>query len=859
MQQLEKQLGVMRGDVDDRMLDYASIPEEYDYTTLLERYVDTYSPSGNIFNTKKAAEQLKQKRAYENMTEEEFEAQFRGGTLHGFRDGGGVTIRQKPDRPPQPRFDFVRNISDREAMARMMMAEDDKNFEGGKAVGHVIYNRAVNPEGRSRYGAYENMDSDIRAIISAPNQFTPFNDRNTRFFADYKGQDLDLYNKYLDYADQIIAGTAEDFTGGADFFLTPEAEKNFEGNLFGLEQQPKFAGEYGGHKFYKSFEKGGMATHDDIVKYIRKNPQEYVGGGLVKKLAPKVIGKLREFAPKIEGPKTPKQRFSVFDEAGLPVRDFKTLKEAEDFAKDEPLMSAGFAKSPIEQFIEEDAAGAMFWPSREKLIDAPFETAKGSEWLAYLKRPFSKHNPIKDMELNDTQLSTHLSRNANNKLSKADVIKDFDEKLAPEIDVIVLGGGSRYTSRSLQDMLRTDLQGFRPGPLRNVLGDLQLRVNPLGEAISNNDKQGILKVVGQIEDSVQKNFGVPNSITEGFPQKFPFELKEPLQEIAQLSGVRLAGFKNYAREANYRGQQTLSGGSNYREFLFKYNHKPGSLRNTEPVYTYAHDFGLTTSQRAGGFVHMRTSDRTDAFGRRILHIEEIQSDMHQPINAAARRVKKYQADQAARGEPLSDTRAYRDDIERGTYAPRGDVAREVDNANEQQMMLIQAKIDDLLQLPQTQQTQTRIARLNRERAKIRKIIADKRAKSAEGAHSGVPQGPYSKTEDYNEFVMKYALRTAQEGGYDGISISSPQIKNLSTSQGSRDYMGNITAYGPIAQGAMKKVGKKSGAKFMKTVITDDSNRAYEVPTLIIKDNPAAQDIISKGLGAYKRGGLAVNG
>ena len=46
---------------------------------------------------------------------------------------------------------------------------------------------------------------------------------------------------------------------------------------------------------------------------------------------------------------------------------------------------------------------------------------------------------------------------------------------------------------------------------------------------------------------------------------------------------------------------------------------------------------------------------------------------------------------------------------------------------------------------------------------------------------------------------------------------------------------------------------------MKTVITADSNRAYEVPTLIIKDNPAAQDIISKGLGAYKRGGLAVNG
>ncbi len=81
----------------------------------------------------------------------------------------------------------------------------------------------------------------------------------------------------------------------------------------------------------------------------------------------------------------------------------------------------------------------MFWSSREKLIDAPMESAKGAEWLAYLKRPFAKHNPIKDMELNDTQLSTHLSRNGSKTLSKAQIIEEFDTKLAPEIDVISLG------------------------------------------------------------------------------------------------------------------------------------------------------------------------------------------------------------------------------------------------------------------------------------------------------------------------------------------------------------------------------------------------------------------------------------
>ena len=46
---------------------------------------------------------------------------------------------------------------------------------------------------------------------------------------------------------------------------------------------------------------------------------------------------------------------------------------------------------------------------------------------------------------------------------------------------------------------------------------------------------------------------------------------------------------------------------------------------------------------------------------------------------------------------------------------------------------------------------------------------------------------------------------------------------------------------------------------MKSVIVDDNNRAYEVPMLLIKDNPQAIDRISKGLGAYKRGGMAING
>ena len=773
--------------------------------------------------------------------EMDFESQFRGGNIHGF-NRGGTSMRDYQNMPSRPTMDFDRMLD------AMQMVESSNN---PRALGPRIVSYSGDGDHRKQrveraHGLFQIMPSTARDPGYNVTPFKNFSNdpynkiEQRRFAGDYMKAMLNEFDN--DYEKAI-----------SSYFYGP-------GNVqAGKYELPVYYDKVMNE--YNKFNKGGMAkefTVSDAVKEIKANPQNFVGGGLVKKLAPKVIGKIREYSPKLTGPKMqgpmrPDRPYTVFDEDGLPIRDFNDEKAARDFVRNDEYADM-YTVGPRKSQTADDTAGAMFWSSREKLIDAPMESAKGAEWLAYLKRPFAKHNPIKDMELNDTQLSTHLSRNGSKTLSKAQIIEEFDTKLAPEIDVISLGSPGVRESKALTKLYRkTDLQAYRPGPLKNVLSGMKMRIPSLETAVNNNNKDVILKEVATIEDLVQKNFGVANSITEGFPQKFPYELKQPLQEIASTTGIRLGGFKEYAKEASYRGQQTMGGGSNYREFLFKYNNKPGSLRNTEPTYTYAHDFNLTNSQRANAFVHMRTSDRTDEFGRRILHIEEIQSDMHQPINAAARRVKKAQA------AGQTNQRAYQDDLRQSKYADRGDLVRETDNANEQQMMLIQSKIEDLLSMPQTQQTQVRLARLNRERAKIRNIIAEKRAAAGSGDNSGIPQGPYSKTEDYNEFVMKYALKTAQEGGYDGISISTPAIKNRSTSVGSRDYIGNLTAYGPIAEGAMKKVSKKSGAKFMKSVIVDDDNRAYEVPMLLIKDNPQAIDRISKGLGAYKRGGIAING
>ena len=897
MQEFEKKMGIMRGDGSDRMKDFASTPEDGDYSDIFESFIDSFSPSGNIFNTKaKAQELIKKKIAKQEMMEMDWESQFRGGSLHGYARGG-TSMRDYPQRdtnkitpkrkPPmrQPSGFNMEGVLD-----SMAFVESTNN---PRAIGPRIKGR-----NERAHGMYQILPSTARKPGYNVPSWTNFSN------------EWDKGSKSRDFARSYLQGLLDSNKGDWN-----KAISQYGGDSGGVNYWNKIVSNYKGDPIH--YNQGGMAEKfsvDDAVAMIRANPQSFVGGGLVRKLAPKVLGKLTNFKPKIAsysgtkgmGPDLstvradlytpPKGPYTITDESGVRTIDmeYKTLSEAQAslkalselrttdptkfkiFGARPPKTAAGVSKGAPEvdlgmvgKEIPPEQPGSMFWASREKIIDSPMETMTGQQWLDYLKRPTRNFNPIKDMELNDTSLSTFLSRNSKKPMAKEQLVKTFDDTLAPQLDVTVLGEHSTKDLRSLARKLqKIDLQGFRPGPVKNTLGGLKNNLDSFNKAMEGGKVDEIQGAIKKVDDLVEKNFGVKNVMTEGFPQKFPFELKAPLQSMQQVAGTRAAGFKKYKRNTAHEGTQTLGGGENYREFLFNYKQPAGSPRAIEPEYKYAHDFNLDESDRMGGFVHMRTSDRTDEFGRRLLHIEEIQSDMHQKINMHQRALKKQNAEferqgvtpeQAYEKMGTRQKEDYKNLVKQSKYAPRGDLVKEVDNVNEQQMLLIQSKIEELLAQPQTPQMATRIARLNRERSKVRKIIADKRAKAQEGDHSGIPQGPYAKTEDYNEFVMKYALRAAQEGGYDGISISSVAIKNRSLRPGSRDYGGNIAAYGPMAEGAMKKAAKKSGAKYLKTSIIDDKNRGWEIPMILLKDNPEAAANIARGLPAYQRGGLAANG
>ena len=632
MQELERKLGVMRGDVDGRMLDFASTPEGGDYSYLFERYIDTYSPSGNIFNTRKNADIAEANRQKELQTtrrraedeEIDFENQFRGGTLHGYNIGGIVN-----------KLKTVGSLT--------------KGLEAARPLGPIS-----------------------------------------------KGQ---------------------------------------------------------------------------------------------AKLPP------------------PEKPFTALDEAGLPVKDFKTADEAQEFTKGQPGMSTGVAQS------EEVRLPAMFWKSREEIAEAKQNIMTGSQWLNYLKK-----RGVGDTELKDTSLGFHLSMNAGKKINKTDLLEEYEE-FAPQIQAKILGW--RDSKRLVKDTASFVQDTLRNPPVYMDIGSRKILRN-VYQTMTKMDLQNptgpqMVRLKESINKGFKDEFGIDEIIGKGLdPSKqLPFMAKKTalvFDDLLNQKGIQY----NAQGKPIHAGDQTLSGGRNYQEVLFSY--KPGKYRESEPIYKQGHDFG---GQRPDNmFVWVRFSDRTDEYGRKLLFVEEIQSDMH----AGARSKGTY---------------------DKG-YAPRSDSF----DPDTQKMTGIQKSLADL----QKKIDDKGGINLGNLRAQQQKLIDQSKQLKPGGkkykSRSDIPEGPFADSKDHGRFIMQYLLRAAKESGdYDGIAIASADIKGKEKTGFYKNIM--------IPQ--MKKISKKTGAKYDETVIVDAKGRPRDsIPVLLLKDKKGIIQSTSKmdqGISAYKDGGL----
>ncbi len=581
-------------------------------------------------------------------------------------------------------------------------------------------------------------------------------------------------------------------------------------------------------------------------------------GGLFKPLiikgGPKVIEKLREFAPAIAGkvgiPKL-KKPWAVFDKKGNPVKDFRLKKEADSWLKGEKDVegSAEYYEEIIDYTVgkikpkpvkpgkpvtgKPEDVPAMFYRSREEIIKGP-PIMSGRQWTEFLAK-----RGVRESEMMDTSIGPWLKANSGNQVSKVDLVRKFDETV-PEFKVDILGKEHDISPRLKEIVQRMDPQAYSP-EAGGIIRFLQQGSKNIG------DHKEMPKFLASADDLFDKMYGIKNVTSEGIPAtnvSVPYEIKQLMTDMLGATRRRGVGMEKsaFVDTPRWETSQVLPGGSNSREMLFRW--KPKGPRTAEPTYKYAHDFGAAKGDNA--FMQVRLSDRIDEYGNKFIFVEEIQSDMHQPISAALRKMRKLEA----QGDTSSA--AYKEALKKSRYAPRKDV--EVATANLEQMANIQRQIERLLA---TNPKSDKLQKLYAAKEEIRGI---EKAKGAVGDHSGVPEGPFKNSQDYMEFAIKYLLRMAKDGKYDGVAFSTPAIKNRGLLPGDKSYRGNLEAYGPILNNAIKKVRAKTGADYFETAIQSTHKNStekvfYNVPTLMIKGNPKAAEKISKGLPAYKDGGL----
>jgi hypothetical protein len=536
-----------------------------------------------------------------------------------------------------------------------------------------------------------------------------------------------------------------------------------------------------------------------------------------------------------EGPPGP---YTVTDDSGVRIldREFQTLEGAQLALKDLAKLRTQdastfkiFARRPdpvidpltkqrmhigATEIVQEDASRmpAMFWKSRETIAEANQNVMSGRQWLAYIK-----NRGVGDTELKDTSLGYHLLTNGDVKMTKNQLLKEFDE-LAPQIDVKMLG--LRDVKSTIKDVahfldsVRTSPPIYMDSKSRRMVNNIYKTMKRIDINRPTNTQMEIIK--GVVNKNFKAEFGIEEIIGKGFDPniKMPFMAKKMalvFDDVMNQGGLKYKA----AGKPKHAGDQTMSGGTNYQEMLFSY--KPGKLRTEEPLFTEGHSFG--GQQPDNMFVWVRFSDRTDEYGRKLLFIEEIQSDMHQSARTKGTFSKGY----SKRGD---------------LYDPDSVEVQKIQN----KLANIQGKIDDAGGLG--------VSKLRKEQESlIKKSEKLKPGGKRYKAASDIPEGPLADSKDHGRFVLQYLLRAAKESGdYDGIALASSKVKGESKSG----------FYDRIMIPQMKKISKKSGAKFDETVIVDGDGMPYdEIPVLLLRDKKGILPTLETSV--YNEGGFVSGG
>ena len=334
-----------------------------------------------------------------------------------------------------------------------------------------------------------------------------------------------------------------------------------------------------------------------------------------------------------------------------------------------------------------------------------------------------------------------------------------------------LEGKKSVTKQELLDfingsMLQIDESSATAGDLELVEmnnGDYQIRLNDdYDTAITLHKENGLW-----IDDHLNSGWDTPKGAYEHFKKQYKGETR----------------WKDY----------TLDGGSNYREIVF-----------TMPNSTYSNRAmrGHWGQDAEGILVHARIQD-FDINGKKMLFIEELQSDWHNEGLAKGYTTEEYEDAVAVYDRLVEDYANKRKAFTK--YVRSSEFRSDPDDVSKKKFDWLRGKM---------------------ETAEKRMQEAERNVNALKEKGMGdVPDAPFRST--YHEFVLKRLLRMAAEQGYDSIGWTPAEIQSK---RWSYDYeKAYKIEYDQDMPKFLKKYGKQWGAKVGNATISNTEVWSMDIP------------------------------
>ena len=521
---------------------------------------------------------------------------------------------------------------------------------------------------------------------------------------------------------------------------------------------------------------------------------------------------------------------------GNPFKIKKPPEIVTDFDTNIKITDQGPGKTKIKETEQlkigpADQKSIFYLKSDEVLANATQNKMQPSQWLGYLQKngvspteldEFGLQNVI--YNLGDYNPSTKKFNN-NKAISKNDLITAY-KKEKPQLTYkinqvepfekgltdfrLFIGHSDKYSNQ-------TDIEKIRS--LKNKPADLggnDLRVK-LSAILDNSEYKSWDDMSKDIQfvinDTYKKYYGIDNVIKNGVGDEVvPFYSKNILDRFKRLKGGE--GFYFSKDNVRHSGAQFLAGGTGYIEIPFTYNPQKGSKRASEPKYTYGEGH-FTNTEGNNPVFWLRASERVDESGRRLLFIEEIQSDMHQKV------------------KQNPDTFSYAKRHDSPGMINSNMVLDQINNLKVE-LGKVTDQIDKITGHTDPSAT-TIMERLKVKRESIRNQITELSNSIQDAAKkddSVFPEGPFKKSENQAKVALKTAIKLAKEEGFDGVAIITGKAKNAGANASGKNAKGNLGFYDNIASKAAKNVAKNLDLDFSATNIKDGNGNTWAKIPLI---------------------------